>query len=95
MLMASKFSETAAARFHKATVDLFKIFANDEIVNQLESLKGIMVENDPFIPGTIVVRPCMKEFLTRFFDDVEYERKIVIGAPGVGKSVLFFSVPCG
>ena len=93
-----KFSEKDAVLFHEAMVDLSKIFANNngsiefngEVLNLSESLKEIMVEKDPLILEVIFMHPCMEKVLTCFCDIAEYQQKIIISAPGIGKLVLTF-----
>lgn len=59
-------------------------------LNLSSVLDGIIVDGDPFLPDTIYIREAMNKFLAVFCDPTYDERRIVIGAPGVGKSILTF-----
>lgn len=62
------------------------------IVDLEPVLYGIKMKNDAFFPAKIYVRDCMKTIFGYFRADLSSENsnRVLLGSPGVGKSVLFF-----
>lgn len=66
------------------------VFPVCQVVDLSTVLNGIVEDEDVFLPRTIYTREVMNDYLAVFCDSTFHERRIVIGAPGVGKSVLTF-----
>jgi hypothetical protein len=66
--------------------------ATARIVDLESVLCGLKLADDVFFPSKIYVRICMKTILGRFYKDrlSENSNRVLLGSPGVGKSVLFF-----
>jgi hypothetical protein len=68
---------------------------NNSRIN-LNFLDGLKVPDDSFIPDSLYVRTCMRNVVDLFLRDtlnnvdVHKFRTVLIGSPGVGKSILFF-----
>lgn len=77
---------------------LFKPFLGENTSNDrlvvLSSFIGCLMKtkDDSFLPKRIYIRNCMIQIFGYFRDDVLLENsgRVLLGSPGVGKSVLFF-----
>lgn len=79
----------------KPLFDAFDLSRPNEIVDLKEVLCCLRVQHpyvEKFFPNRIFIRDCMKTMWRRFQQDgVSYgSNRVLLGSPGVGKSVFFF-----
>lgn len=95
---ALRFDSTTSVGILTTQVDISSIFEDGLIpklryeqsgLTSLECLDNIKASAEGFIPENIFFRPCMDKFLKKMIENCNH-RRIVMGAPGVGKSILTF-----
>jgi len=78
---------------------LFDAFASDTNRHRMVDLASVLgsimftgIKKEKFFPRNVWIRDCMKTIFKRFAkDSLEFgSKRVLIGSPGVGKSVLFF-----
>lgn len=72
--------------------DHFRNEESSRLVNLTDYLRVLMtMDKEKLFPSTIYVRDCMREIFRLFHGDLEDEdvRRVLLGSPGVGTSVLF------
>ena len=69
-----------------------ELSAGNKVVDLDEFLGALKVTDEQFLPGQIYIRDCMKKIFGYFRQDVlkRDSNRVLLGSPGVGKSVLFF-----
>lgn len=86
---------------HLSSDSLKRLFApflensqQEEVVDLDDFLGGLRMadDDDPFLPRRIYMRNCMRVIFGYFRHDVlkRNSNRVLLGSPGVGKSVLFF-----
>jgi len=65
---------------------------DDRVINLKSVLGELILPKDIFLPRQIYVRDCMKTIFRYFSTDIleQDSKRVLLGSPGVGKSVLFF-----